>query len=240
MTKESKNEFSPQVELTDKEVREKLVIRGVEAMSDVELLSVLLHQGSSSTRSLELARRVERETGGELMRLSQMELPQLRMLGSMGIRRAAVVASALELGRRVVREESTTIRTIVTNNDVVELFRPHIAELKYEEFWVLYLSSANTVLDKVRVSKGGVSGTVVDKRIVVRRALELLASSLILVHNHPSGVAKPSGDDESLTAGIVESAGLFDIAVLDHLIITTGECYSFRKEGFPLSANSLK
>ena len=129
------------------------------------------------------------------------------------------------------RETSGVLTSITNNEDVVRIFRPQIASLPHEEFWVLYLSSANTIVGKVKVSQGGVSGTVVDHRLVVKRAIELLASGLILVHNHPSGVARPSEDDKVLTGKVSDAASLFDISVLDHLIITTGECFSFRQAG---------
>lgn len=231
MEKKSRESYLSQREVTDKEVRERLVIRGAASLSNAELLSVILQQGPLTSHSIKPAMRVLEEVDGELSSLSKMELSKLRQLGSMGIKRAALVATAIEFGRRVVKEESRAITTISSNSDVIELFRPLIGELEYEEFWVLYLSSANTVLDKVRVSKGGVSGTVVDKRIVVKRGLELLASSLILVHNHPSGIATPSEEDRRLTSEIEKGAKLFEIAVLDHLVITSGESFSFRQAG---------
>lgn len=217
--------------LTDREVREKLVVRGAPQLSDAELLSILLHEGSLSTCSVGLANSVLEEVSYSLLTLSEMDLRKLRMVGGMGVKRAALVAAALELGRRVALEQVATPSSITSNDDVVEMFRPQIAHLNHEEFWVLYLSSANTLLDRARVSQGGVSGTMVDHKIVMKRAVELLASSLILIHNHPSGVATPSDDDKKLTNKIIEAASLFDISVLDHLIITTGENFSFRQAG---------
>ena len=121
---------------------------------------------------------------------------------------------------------------VTCSRDAYEYVKSFIADLDHEEFWVVYLTAGNRVLDRVRISQGGVTGTVVDHKIVVKRALELLAYSLILVHNHPSGVAQPSGEDRELTDKLAMAASLFDIHVLDHLIITDGAYFSFRQEGF--------
>ena len=218
-------------EVDDKQVREKLVSRGAESLTDAELISIIIQEGSGRLSAVEVAQRLLSQTGGSLLGIRKLSLRQLRMAAGLGVRRAALLSAALELGRRLEREQMEVPTTIVSNEDVIRIFRPEMATLDHEEFWVLYLSSANTVLDKVRVSQGGVSGTVVDYKLIVKRAVERLASGLILVHNHPSGVAQPSGEDRELTDRIVRAASLFDIVVLDHLIITAGESCSFRQLG---------
>lgn len=122
------------------------------------------------------------------------------------------------------------MNVISSKDDVVSLFAP-LADLPHEEFWALYLASGGRVLDRVRLSQGGVAGTVVDHKLVVKRAVELLASSLILVHNHPSGIARPSSEDKTITATITAAAALFDIDVVDHVIISRSGAYSFAENG---------
>lgn len=220
------------VTMTDREVREKLTARGANTLSDAELLSVLLQEGALSGESnVELAHRILQSPEFSLTALARMDIRRLRMVEGMGVRRAAILSAALELGRRLACEETVAPVSIRNNDDVLKIFQPQLSPLKHEEFWVLYLSSANTVIDKAKVSQGGVSGTMVDHKLIVKRAVELLASSVILVHNHPSGVAQPSDDDRFLTDKIELAASLFDIVVLDHLIITSGGYFSFRKEG---------
>ena len=218
--------------MTDKEVREKLVTRGAESLTDAELLSVILQEGTlGAGSSVVVAERILKNPEYSLTALSKMGIKRLRMIESMGVKRAALLSAALELGRRLACEKPDAPVTIRTNDDVLRIFHPQLSGLDYEEFWVLYLSSANTVIDKAKISQGGVSGTMVDHKLIVKKAVELLASSVILVHNHPSGVAKPSDDDKFLTDKIELAASLFDISVLDHLIVTSGGYFSFRKEG---------
>ena len=215
----------------DKQVREKLVLRGVGALTDAELISIVFQEGTRGASALTLAERLMDRTDGSLIRLQQMPLQALRQTEGIGMKKAALLAAALELGRRLEIEQQRTPFTIASNEDVIRLFRHQMAVLPHEEFWVLFLSSANTVLGKMKVSQGGVSGTVVDYRLIVKRAVELLASGMILVHNHPSGVARPSEEDKTLTEEILRAASLFNIIVVDHLIITSGECFSFRQQG---------
>lgn len=215
----------------DKSIREKLVHQGVGTLTDAELISIIIQEGGGGLSAAELAQDVLDANGGSLAQLARAGVKELRMTGGLGVRRAAVLSAALELGRRLALEDAASPDVIRTNEDVEKIFRPQIAGLPHEEFWVLYLSSANTVVGKVKVSQGGVSGTVVDHRLIVKRAIELLASALILVHNHPSGIARPSDDDILLTQKITDGALLFDIAVLDHLIITSAESFSFRQNG---------
>jgi len=217
--------------ITDKEIREKLAVRGPESLSDAELVSIIVQDGGAGESALELAERVLSSAGGSLSRLGGMDLRQLRMVAGLGVKRAAWLAAALELGGRLKREEAVEAQVIAGNQDVVAMFRPLLAELAHEEFWVLYLTTANRVLDRVRVSQGGVSATIVDHKLIVKRAVELLASSMVLVHNHPSGAAHPSPEDLAVTEKLRQAASLFDIAVLDHLIISREAHYSFRQEG---------
>lgn len=213
---------------SDKAVREKLAARGVVALSDGELLSIVIEEGVQGESALELAQRVLDSAGGSVLKLSQTGLIGLRQCNGLGVRRSAQVLCAIELGRRAERENGQAIETITCNEDIVEMFRPTIGSLPYEEFWVVYLTTSNRVLDKVRVGQGGISGVVVDTRLVVKRAIELLASAIIVVHNHPSGKPQPSTQDVELTKKLAAATSLFEIELHDHIIICINESLSFR------------
>jgi len=217
--------------LTDKEVREKLAARGAESLTDAELVSIVIQEGSSGLSAVELAEKVLAGNGRSLVQLGRMNLQHLRQYEGLGVKRAAWLSAALELGRRRQIEEAVEAQVITGDRDVVQMFQPLLAGLAHEEFWVLYLTTANRVIDRVRVSQGGISGTVVDHKLIVKRAIELLAASIILIHNHPSGAAEPSPEDLAVTGQLVRAASLFDIAVLDHLIISKESFFSFRQEG---------
>lgn len=214
---------------TDKEVREKLASRGAGSLSDAELLSVIIREGSAGTSALDIAAGLLESFGGSLSELSRADITRLRMVKGLGMARAATVACAAELALRIRNEESSAPQAIHTKDDVVAAFRPRLGRLKHEEMWVMYLTSGNTVIESAKVSQGGVEMLVVDTRLVVKRALELLASSFILVHNHPSGIASPSREDIAITGRISEAAALFDIRLTDHIIIAGDNSYSFHQ-----------
>jgi DNA repair protein RadC len=167
---------------------------------------------------------------GVLSALASADIGRIRRAAGCGTTRAVSIVAACELARRIAAEKSQTISTISSKEDVERLFAP-LAELGHEEFWVLYLTSGGRVIDRARLSQGGVAGTVVDHKLVVKRAVELRASSLILVHNHPSGRALPSRDDVSITETVRTAAALFDINVVDHVIISRSGSYSFAEHG---------
>lgn len=156
---------------------------------------------------------------------------ELRLMGDLGLEGAAKVAAAFELGRRAVVAEGQESVVIKDAADVVGIFAPLMRGLDHEELWVLYLASSNRVIERRRVAVGGSRALVADSKLIVKRALELVASSIILVHNHPSGAAEPSAEDCSLTERLRSAAELFDIALLDHIIIAVGGSYSFRAGG---------
>ena len=206
-----------------KSIRDKIALRGVGELSDAELLAVIIDDK-------ELAERIVAECG-TLTALARMELPRLRMLEGLGMRRAEKIACSAELGRRLAAAQTSIADTISTSDDIVRIFRPVVEGLTHEECWALYLTNSNRVIERQRVSQGGVQATIVDARLVVKRALELLATQIVLVHNHPSGTAEPSDADISLTRKIREAAALFDIRVLDHLILTDSSSFSFHSGG---------
>ena len=207
-----------------KQIADKMAARGVAALDDRELLALLLDDEQAADA-------LWQASGESLERLARTELPRLRMLGGLGLRRARLLLAAAEYGRRVAEAQSAAAEVIATSDDVVRLFRPRLERLDHEECWVVYLTSSNRIIERQRVSQGGVQGTVVDHRLIVKRALELLATQLILVHNHPSGAAEASPQDKVLTERIARAAALFDIRLLDHLIVAREGDFSFLREG---------
>lgn len=207
-----------------KDVRDKIALRGVGALTDAELLALVIDDAPLATRLLEQA--------GSLAALSRMDVSRLRMAEGLGLARAEKVAAAAELGRRFARAESQRVESVLSSEDAIRILRPHFEGLAREECRVLFLTSSNRVVECMLLSAGGVQATVVDHRLIVKRALELLATQIIVAHNHPSGSASPSEPDCALTRRIKESAALFDIVLLDHIIIaSSGETFSFKGAG---------
>ena len=203
---------------------DKALSRGIASLSDEELLTLLVEEPG-------VAASVLRSCGGSLASVAAEEPARLRMVGGLGRNRALRLLAAAEFGRRVAESRAGEAVVIATSDDVVHLFRPKLQRLDHEECWVLYLTSSNRIVERQRVSQGGVQGTVVDHRLIIKRALELLATQLIMVHNHPSGAAEPSPQDKVLTERIARAAALFDIRLLDHLIISREGDFSFLREG---------
>lgn len=202
---------------------EKMEVRGLASLTDRELLSLLVGDERLADELLTAC--------GSLAQLASEERARLRMVGGLGLKRAQQLHLAAEFGRRVAAVQGEQNPVIDSSDAVVALMRPQLERLPYEECWALYLTSSNRLIERCRISQGGVQGTVVDHRLVVKRALELLATKLILVHNHPSGAAVPSEQDRQLTRRISEAAALFDIRLLDHLIISREGDFSFRRAG---------
>ena len=201
-----------------------MAARGVDALTDRELLSLLTEDEQSAEALLAAY-------GGSLARVGSEEAARLRMIGGLGLRRARMLLAAAELGRRITAARAAETDVVSSSDDVVRLFRPQLELLSHEECWVVYLTSSNRVIERYRISQGGVTGTVVDHRLIVKRALELLATQLILVHNHPSGTPEASGQDKTLTERVARAAALFDIRPLDHIIIARDGDFSFLREG---------
>ena len=206
------------------DIRNKMSSRGVEALDDRELLALLVEDE-------QLADVLLSTYGGSLSRLSSEMEARLRMVGGLGLKRARLLLVAAEFGRRVAASGAGESDFIATSDDVVRLFRPQLDRLTHEECWAISLTSSSRVIERLRVSQGGGTGTVVDHRLIIKRALELLATQLILIHNHPSGTPAASAQDKVLTERIAQAAALFDIRLLDHLIIARDGDFSFRREG---------
>ena len=202
-----------------------MAARGVDALTDRELLSLLTEDEQSAEALPAAVRRID------FARVGSEEAARLRMIGGLGLRRARMLLAAAELGRRITAARAAETDVVSSSDDVVRLFRPQLETLSHEECWAVYLTSSNRIIERQRVSQGGVQGTVVDHRLIIKRALELLATQLILIHNHPSGAAEASPQDKVLTERIAQAAALFDIRLLDHIIIAREGDFSFLREG---------
>ena len=207
----------------------KITTRGTGSLTEAELLSLLLDEGDPQA-ALDLAERVLAACG-TLANVGRTDIARLRMVEGVGLKRAARIAAAAELGRRFMEARADEVTSVNTSDDAVSIFRPLFEGMRHEECWVLYLTNSNRIIERQRVSQGGVQGTVVDKRLIAKRALELLSTQIIMVHNHPSGDARPSEQDKRLTTNVAEALALFDIRLLDHIIIARSGEFSFRNEG---------
>ena len=214
----------------DDRPREKLLAHGVRTLSDAELLAILIATGTKNLSAIDLARSVLQSAGGNLNRLGKQTVADLTKIYGIGEAKAITIVAALELGRRR-KESDIEKKTIKDAGDISEIMQPILCDLPHEEFWVLILNRANCLIDKQRIGSGGVNATIADVRLIMKLAIEKLASSIVLVHNHPSGSTKPSNEDKQLTAKIMEAAKLFDIKVLDHIIIADTNFFSFHREG---------
>ncbi|MES2514363.1 MAG: DNA repair protein RadC [Bacteroidota bacterium] len=215
----------------DDRPREKLVSKGRHALSDAELLAILLASGNRNETAVQLAQRILKENKNSINELAKLQLNDLKKFKGVGEAKAVTIAAALEIGRRRTDEDIEAKTKIVSPKQAFDLFRSKLSDLPHEEFWVIFLSRSNSVLKTECISKGGISGTVVDVRLILKPALECLASSVILAHNHPSGNLKPSQEDIHLTKKIKDAAKLMDIGLQDHLIIGDQTYYSFADEG---------
>lgn len=212
----------------DERPREKMLSKGPGAMSDAELLAILIGSGTRNGNVLEVANRLLSAAGGRLSRLAGMDSLEVMAMDGIGPGRYASIASAFELGKRCCMEDRGLVKTPLSDPAMVyRLMLPRLKGLDHEEFWVLFLTRANYLIHKEMFSLGGLSSTVVDTRLVVRKALEKRACGIILVHNHPSGNPTPGKEDLERTAAIKKAADTFDISILDHIVVCDDSFYSF-------------
>ncbi|WP_339833608.1 DNA repair protein RadC [uncultured Flavobacterium sp.] len=215
----------------DDRPREKFLLKGKSSLSDSELLAILIGSGSRNESAVQLCQRILASTNNNLNALGKVSVNQLLNFKGIGEAKAISIAAALELGRRRRAEESIELKKITSSKMVFEIMQPIIGELPHEEFWVLYLNNSNKVIHKSQLSKGGLTGTVVDVRLIFKTAFEHNAISIILTHNHPSGKLLASDADIQITKKIKEASKHLEINVLDHIIITENGFYSFNDEG---------
>ena len=211
--------------------REKMLSKGLGSLSNAELLAILIRSGGPETSAVELARQIMKQSANNLQELGRKNISDLVKHNGMGPVKAVTIVAALELGRRRKRSELEEKIRISGSQDVYSLLQPLIADLSHEEFWVLIMNRSNRVIDNIRISQGGISGTVIDVRLILKKALDRLGSSLILCHNHPSGNLKPSDADIKITSKIAEASRTMDIQLLDHIIIADNAYFIFSDEG---------
>ena len=211
--------------------REKYAKNGAVALSDAELIAILLRTGNNTESAVDLAKKLFASSGNSLNTLSDMSLRELSQIKGIGQAKAITLLTAFEIGKRIRAEKVEQSRQIKSSFDVVSLMQDKIAYLDHEEFWAIYLNQANRILQTCQISKGGISGTEVDPRVVMQEAVVLRATQLILCHNHPSGSVRPSRADIQLTEKLRSAAELMDIVLVDHVIIHRERYYSFAEEG---------
>jgi DNA repair protein RadC len=215
----------------DDQPREKLRDKGKATLSDAELLAILIGSGTRNESAVELCKRILASVDNNLNSLGKLSMKQLMEFKGIGEAKAITIIAALELGRRRRSEEALQQKKISSSLSVFELMQPIIGELPHEEFWILYMNNSNKVIQKNQLSKGGITGTLVDVRLALKTAIEVGAVGLILAHNHPSGSLKPSEADKQITQKLKLAADSLDIKVIDHLIITEKAYFSFADEG---------
>jgi len=215
----------------DDRPREKLLQRGRTVLTNAELVAILIGSGSRSESAVDLSKRILASVNNNLQNLGRLSIHQLMQFKGIGEAKAITIAAALELGRRRGAENVEIATQVTSSKDIHGIMHPILADLDHEQFWILYLNHANRVVHKMQLSKGGISQTIVDTRLVLKKALELNATGMILAHNHPSGTLKASKSDIQTTEKLQNAAKSMDMRVLDHLIFTDGGYYSFADSG---------
>jgi DNA repair protein RadC len=211
--------------------REKLIQKGTASLSDAELLGILISSGTKDKSAVDLGRELLGIVNNNLNSLGKLSIADLKKIHGIGNARAVTIAASLELGRRRKLAEVEYVQQIRSSKDVADIFQPLLSDLLHEEFWILFLNRSNKVINRMKLSQGGISGTVTDIRIIMKNAVECLASGIIVCHNHPSGNLNPSDSDSKITQKIKEAGVLMDIQLLDHLIISEKDYYSFADNG---------
>lgn len=228
---DTQGNFSIKYWAEDDQPREKLMLKGKAALSDAELIAILIGSGSRNESAVELSKRILKSVDNKLNALGKLSHKQLMGFKGIGEAKAVTIAAAMELGRRRREEEGVDLKQITSSKAVFDIMQPIIGELPHEEFWIIYLNNSNKVIYKSQLSKGGLTGTVVDARLVFKTALEHNAVGLILVHNHPSGTLNASEADKQITRQLKMAGHALDIKVLDHVVVTEKAYLSFADEG---------
>lgn len=215
----------------DDRPREKMLLKGKSALTDAELLAILIGSGSRHETAVDLSKRILASSGNNLARFGKLSLRQLTEFHGIGEAKAVSIVAAFELGQRRKNEASPDTDKVTSSLSVFELMRPLLGELPHEEFWIIYLNNSNKVISKLQLSKGGITGTLVDVRLVFKHGVQCGATSIILCHNHPSGGLTASDADKQITKKLKAAGEHLDIKVLDHVIITETSYFSFSDEG---------
>ncbi len=228
---EVKQSFGIKSWAEDDRPREKLLAKGRQVLTDAELIAILIGSGNREESAVELSKRILSTTSNNLNELSKLSVNDLMKFKGIGEAKAISIVAALELGRRRKETEGLKREKITSSKEAFEVMKSVFMDLPYEEFWLLLLNRSNNLIKKEFISRGGVAGTVVDAKIIFKMAVENLASSVMLFHNHPSGNLKPSDADIKITKNIKEAGRVMDINLLDHIIIADERYFSFNDEG---------
>lgn len=216
----------------DDRPREKFLLKGKNAVSDAELLAIIMGSGSKNESAVELARRILDSVGNNFHELSKLSLQDLMKFKGVGEAKAISIATALEIGRRRASQEVPERKEIGKSLDAYEIFRPYLSDLNTEEFWAIFLNQKNKVIQTKQLTSGGISSSIVDIRVLYKTALEVFAVGIIVAHNHPSGNLKPSQEDLKITKQISDAGNILNIKLLDHLILSQTSYFSFADENF--------
>jgi len=211
--------------------REKLLLKGCNTLTNAELIAILIGSGNRQESAVELAKRILSSFNNNLNLLARTSVNELKKFNGVGEAKAIAILTGLEIGKRQRLAAALSIPKITCSKDAFNIFQPIIGDLNHEEFWVLYLNNNNKVIDKKMLSKGGLTATLIDVRMVYKKALEILATGIILAHNHPSEKTTPSRADKQITLKIKNGGQTLDIKVLDHIIVTQKTYFSFADEG---------
>lgn len=215
----------------DDRPREKLMTKGKSSLSNAELLAILIGSGTVKESAVDIAKTILEDVNHDLKSLAKKSIEELSQYKGIGKVKAIKIITAMELGQRRRYASAQKIRTVSDSHTAYELLQPFLGELNHEEFWAIFLSNSNKVLEMQRISLGGLTGTVADVRMIFKKALLLACTSIIVAHNHPSGNLQPSGSDKLLTKKLSEAGIIMNIKIIDHLIITETEYFSFADEG---------
>ncbi|MGV6845620.1 MAG: RadC family protein [Lutibacter sp.] len=215
----------------DDRPREKLIKKGCDSLSNSELIAILIGSGSKNESAVSLAKRILIAYQSDLSKLSKIPLQELTQFKGIGTAKAVTLMAALELSKRKQLQQNEVIKRITSSKNVFQIMKPILGELPHEEFWILFLNNANNIIETYKQSQGGITGTVVDIRLIFKKAVQLHSVGLIICHNHPSGKLNPSIADKQLTEKINNAAKILDIKLLDHIIITENDYFSFADEG---------
>lgn len=215
----------------DDRPRERLLQKGKDSLSDAELIAILIGSGSRNESAVGLAKRILQSVNFSLNQLGKLSIQELMVFKGIGEAKAITIVAAAELGRRRKSEEIPEKVKITSSQTAYKVFQPILGELPHEEFWIAYLNNSNKIITTSQLSKGGITGTVVDMRLVFKQALTYGATAIILAHNHPSGTLAASEADKQLTQKINIAARSLDIKLLDHIIVTENAYFSFADEG---------
>ncbi len=215
---------------TEERPREKMYAAGAASLNDSELLAVILGSGTKNKNAVEVARTLLLTANNSLKTLSKLSFEELCAIPGIGRAKACKIMAVFALSARTECETEDPLPVITSARDVMNVLGPVMMGLKHEECWVMYLNRRNKLIAKERLSVGGINATVIDARIIIKKAVEKLASSIIIVHNHPSGNPQPGEMDRRQTQHLRDAAALLDIALLDHVIIAGNKFYSFSEE----------